>query len=159
MIFALIPLMAFLNRVRGGGFGAALLPGHPRFYVAALLAVAVWCVAPWTAGLAAGLAYLAWAFLPWGHLMCLGHYAPDREISKLEGWCLDIAQERYLPALALLHLIGLLPAFIIVSVFAPLFAVGFAGAYWLGWRYWPQTPTVPAELIVGALWGVMIVVG
>lgn len=159
--FALIPLMAFLNRFRGGGFYAVYLPGHPRFYVAPVVGLLVWLLMGDVArGICAGIVYLVWSFLPWGFLASMGRWTPQgRTISWLEGRCLDLARENYLVALSLLHLVGLLPAFLSLSLFAPLMAPLIAGSYWLGWRYRPKAPIELAELITGALWGALFVWG
>jgi hypothetical protein len=158
MSFFLIPIMVFLNRFRGGGFYAEYLPGHPRFYVAPVIGLLLWFVSGnWISGLSAGVSYLAWSFLPWGHLMCLGNFAPDRPMSALESFCLDTAKGNYLPALMLLHAIGLIPASILVVPWALVMAPLVAAAYGIGWKQTPATPIRTAELIVGGLWGCLFI--
>jgi hypothetical protein len=154
---AVVGLMAVLNRFRGGGFGADRLPGHPRFYVAPMVAVVAWIVMPWQQAIAAGVAYLAWCWPPWGHLMCLGHWSPGRPVSEFEAWCLKSMRGDYFGALLLRHAVGLIPAMCLVSPLAIVAAPLVAALYAAGWRWRPQNPIEPAELLTGALWGAFFV--
>lgn len=158
---ALVPLMAVLNRFRGGGFGSAYFPGHPRFYTAPLVGFWVWLLmADPLRGFVAAVVYLCWSFLPWGFLASLQHWTPQgRSISWLEARLLDVSRENYLVALGLLHMVGLIPAALSFSLWSPLLAPCFAAAYWAGWRYRPKAPIAMAEGIVGALWALLFIWG
>ena len=154
----LIPALAVLNRVRGGGFWADRLPGHPRFYVAPAIAVLCLPVMPWLKAVEAGACYLVWSFLPWGHLMCLGKFIPPRPMSPIESSCLEVVKGDYLVALMLLHLIGLLPMAFLVSPLAFLAPIPIGLSYALGWSVTPATAIRTAEILVGAVWGVLLLV-
>lgn len=158
MEWALIPALAILNRVRGGGLWADRLPGHPRLYVAPVIAIlCLFIMPPWQA-VATGIAYLAWSFLPWGHLACLGKFIPLRQMSSLEASCLEVVKGDYLAALMMLHLIGLLPMAFLVSPLAFLAPIPIALSYALGWFVTPAAPFRTAEILVGAVWGVLLLV-
>lgn len=166
--YSLIPVMAVLNRVRGGGFGAEALPGHPRYWVSPVVAGLAWVTMPWQAALAFGLGYLFWSLWPWGYLMCLGHFQPQgRDISNLELDLLDTAGQNVYVALGLRHML-VLPGLFAAMIFgggpwlvlaSPIFAALVVGAYAAGWALRPSAPIELAELLVGALWGGLIILG
>lgn len=153
MSWLLLPIMAVLNRIRGGGFGGQYLPGHPRFYVS----LAVAGLDLWSGGSGAmGLVYLIWSLLPWGHLMCLGRWAPARPISTLEEECLAMTRGNPWVAFGLLHVIGLVPA-MFVSPVAFLMAPAIVAIYELFWRSPADKSSVQwPEMGVGVLWGLAI---
>jgi hypothetical protein len=153
----LTPAMAVINRFRGGGFYADRLPGHPRFYAAPFVGLLAWAFMPWPSALAFAVAFLLWSLLPWGHLMCLGHYTPDRPISTPEAGALKVAGGNYYGGLGLLHLAGLIPAAVLVHPVAPLMSIPIVAAYALAWRVTPETPIRTAEILVGGLWGLLTV--
>jgi hypothetical protein len=157
----LIPAMAIVNRFRGGGFYADRLPGHPRYYVAVALAGALmWMTQSMALGALMAVSYLVWAIPPWGHLMCLGHWTPDRPISVLEAQLLRLAQGNILVALALRHVVFLVPIALVLHLWwPPLLGLAMAGGYWLGWRLSPMKAIMIGELVAGALWGVILLVG
>lgn len=158
MTWALIPLMALLNRFRGGGYGAEILPGHPRFYVAPLVALLVGLLFDsWHAGVLVGVSYLAWSFMPWGHLIGLGRWSPERPIAWTEGVSLIVGRNPWM-ALFLTELVGMSVAIVLVSPWAAVAALAFVGCYELGWRLRPKAPIELAELLVGAVWAALILV-
>lgn len=153
----MILAMAALNHVRGGHLGGNLLPGHPRLWATAgAIIMATPFFGPLDAA-AFGLAFLIWSLIPWGHSIGLGRFAPDRKPEWLEALLVDHIPNPWL-RLLVLHLIGLAPAFFLVSMLAPLFALAFVAAYEIGWRIRPSVPTQVAEPLVGALWGLMLVI-
>lgn len=158
MTWAFIPLMALLNRFRGGGFGAEILPGHPRFYVAPMVVMLVGLVVEWHQGLLVGAAYLAWSFTPWGHLIGLGRWDPPREWSWLETTTFEISNKNPWLALGMIEMIGMSVAIVIFSPWAALAAIAFVGCYEAGWRLRPKAPIELAELLVGGVWGLLILV-
>lgn len=139
-----IAAMAILNRIRGGGFGAVMLPGRALFWCAPCVALIGYIMSgPW--GLMWGAWYLLWAIPAWGYLQLLGRYVPGKYPTELECWLLDITRGNVHLAFLLRHL----PA----GPLAPLIVV----AYEACWRLHPANPIWIAELITGALWGVLIV--
>lgn len=156
-MIVLIAAMAALNHIRGGHLGGNLLPGHPRLWAAAgAIIIATLFIGPLDA-LAFGLAFLIWSLTPWGHSIGLGRFAPDRKPEWLEELLIGHIPNPWL-RLLVLQLIGLAPAIFLVSMLAPLFAVAFVAAYEIGWRLRPSAPTQVAEPLVGALWGLMLVI-
>lgn len=155
-----IPACAILNRVRGGGFGASVLPGHPRYYVAPVMGAIAFAVSgdPWRA-VSFAAAYLIWSLLPWGHCIGLGRYAPDRDAALLEKDALILSRGNPWVALLMLEVIGIVPAAIAVSLLALCLPPLFVAAYEIGWRLRPKAPIELAELLVGALWGALLIWG
>lgn len=163
----LVPLLAALNRVRGGGFYADRLPGHPRFYVAPLVALLALDVVPAREAIGFGVAYLMWCWPPWGFLMCLGNWTPEgRPISWIEEELLRFTRGRFGPALMLRHMLGVWPGFVAVfyldgPIWLPVSAVLFGALVWAfyaaAWRWRPSAPIEAAELATGALWGALLV--
>lgn len=160
-----IPLMAVLNRLRGGGWWAVHLPGHPRWYVIPAVCVLAMAVTrdPVAAALFAA-AYGVWSLLPWGHLYSFGRWAPPRPASHLERALLSLTRYRYWAAMILLHGIG-------VAFLAPLIwwewpgpelsmtillPVLITAAHELAWTVVPDRAIPRADLMTGALWGVYL---
>lgn len=156
---ALIVACAFLNRFRGGGFYADRLPGHPRFYVAPVMGLVAWMAGHdplWSTLFAA--AWLFWCFLPWGLLMSLGRWEPQREIDRFEDELLLTAGDNIWVAFWLRHLIGFLPMAVLcwwsIVVLPPL----FVAAYEASWRWSPRAQVIAfPEMAVGTLFGLMLV--
>lgn len=150
---------AILNRFRGGGFYADRLPGHPRFYVAPVMGSAAWAAGhdPVWAGFFA-LAWLWWCWLPWGLLMSLGRWKPEREIDRLEEELLSTAGGNIWIAFWLRHLVGFLPIAVLCWWSAIVMPPLIVAAYEASWR-WSPRPQVIAfpEMFVGALFGLMLV--
>lgn len=162
MTFAIFAaLMVVLNRVRGGGFGAAYLPGHPRFYVAPVVGGLSWAllgVSWW----AAGGAYLLWSLIPWGRWYTVDQaYNPvtriptwlERQITRL-GWD---QSSRFLMA----QIVGLLPSALLLAAWAPLAALPVLLTYKLAWWLLPEETEGDraielAELGTGFLWAALI---
>lgn len=153
----LIPVCAVLNRFRGGGFWADRLPGHPRFYVAPLMGLVAWLAGHdplWSTLFAA--AWLAWCWLPWGQLMCLDRFVPDRKISPIETELLKVASGNIWLALGLRHALGLVPMTILApgALLMPPLIVAF---YEASWRWSPRQHVIAVpELLTGAAFGVLL---
>lgn len=154
----LVPFMAVLNRFRGGGFGADKLPGHPRFYAAPILFAHVWWLWSLPDAIAAGVSYLVWSFLPWGHLIGLGRWDPPREYSKLEKGALVFAHGNRYIALGAVEILGMGVATALLSPWALVAAVLFVACYEIGWRLRPTAPIELAELLVGVVWAALLLV-
>src|SRR5690606_14996558 len=107
-------------------------------------------------GAAFGAAFFVWGVGPWGHLIGLGRFAPDRPPSDLERVLLRLAGGNVHVALGLRHgfAVPLLLPFGLLPLAFPILAVA---AYEAAWRMRPANPIWIAELAVGALWGVLIV--
>lgn len=150
-----ISLMGFLNRFRGGGFGAIVLPGHPRFYVAPLVGCLALLVTPLPTAAAVGVSYLFWSLMPWGFTIGLGRFQPSREPAMVERVFLRISSPH--ARLLAIEAVGLLPAAILVMPFALILAPLFVAAYEAAWRLRPKAPIEAAEIVVGLLWGALIV--
>lgn len=158
MIEALfVAALAVLNRVRGGGFGAEHLPGHPRFYVAPAVALLSLLVVPWPAAILAGVCYLAWSMLPWGRWFDLGRLAtdPPRRPSQFENG-IELLFDTDLQRFTARNLVAFLPAAILLTPFAAPAAFVQTLLYEVAWRLSPSAPIRLAEILTGALWGVLI---
>lgn len=169
LAYLMIAVTAVLNRVRGGGFGGQYLPGRALLWVTTAVAALVFVLnGAWpAAALAAG--YLFWGIWPWGHLQVLGRMTEEqigRPPSKLEAVLLRASRGNAHVALGLRHLF-VLPGLIAAAWFgaplylvalAPVFAVLVVAAYEAMWRVSPQNPIWLAEIITGALWGVLLVI-
>lgn len=78
---------ALLNRFRGGGFGAAKLAGHPRFYVTPAIGIVSLFVTSWQIAAIIALGYLFWSFFSWSHQLASlakGKIIIDREKNSLD---------------------------------------------------------------------------
>lgn len=171
---ALIPALAVLNRFRGGGYGAAVLPGHPRWYVWPLWSAAGWLVGyPWWL---LGPAYLVWSNIPWGRWFRLGRSPRSltgREPRAIERVVEGIAGASDHVALFLIHALALVPVALACSAllnwgwpdpWAALAGVGVAAlvvlTYELAWRFAPPNSAIStAEHGVGALFGSAMIAG
>lgn len=155
---ALVILGAAINRLRGGGCPFfSKLPGHTRFYAAALMGLIALPAGPIDAALVA-LCYLAWAMLPWGHWYDLGALEgyPNRPMSPVETIVSRLAGGEDAIAFTIRNLVGMLPAAVLLN---PLFLILPAfqlAAYGVGWKMAPRAPIRLAEYLTGALWGVFI---
>lgn len=164
-----IAFTAFLNRVRGGGFWGDKLPSRPLFWITPVIVLIAFAFKPILVAVALGATYLFWGIWPWGHLYSIGRLSAEqmgREISDLEAMLLNWVSDNYFWAFVLRHLF-VLPGLILAVVFggpfyllilAPIFAVLAAQAYELAWRHHPTNPIWVAELLTGALWGVLLVI-
>lgn len=160
MIEALIVIGAtLLNRVRGGGLGGDVLPGHPRFYVAAAMAGLALLVLPEWKAAAVGAAYLWWAILPWGHWYDLGRLPLNwqgREQSQFERAVSGLCGDDDHIAFFMRNIVGFLPMSMLVGSMAVFAAPLQVIAYEACWRVQPKNPIEPSEFLTGALWGALI---
>jgi len=149
LVFLLVMSAGFLNRFRGGGYGAHLLPGHPRFYVVPLVGLMVYAfyghdgeggLFPYW--LTLPLIYLWWSWWPWGEWFDLGRM-PRRWQGRKETW-FEWAIDRISfgwdhAALYHRHVWGLLPLVLLVPPpVVPLLAVLVVASYEIGWRLAPR---------------------
>lgn len=159
MSVILVVLIAVLNHMRGGGFGASILPGHPRFYAAPVVAfISFPFVGPLDAFFV-GISYLIWSLAPWGRFYDLGRLQPSYSPTE-EGWfeagILKLAGNDHI-AFTLRNAICLLPAALLMGPSVMLLAPLITVAYEIGWRITPTAPIRTGELITGALWGAAII--
>lgn len=160
---------AAINRLRGGGLGADRLPGHPRFYAAALFGlVASYALSDWRQGALLGLLWLLWALPAWGRWYTLGRHdrslsgtpdALERVIERVAGRSDHLAfGARHLFAVPLLGALWLLEPNWFHLIWIVLFPLLAVLAYELPWRLWEANrsanPTALGEWGVGALLGV-----
>lgn len=151
----LIPAISAINRFRGGGLYADRLPGHPRFYAAALVAaVSFLAVGPFDAALV-GLCFLAWSWLPWGDWYDLGRL-PGRPDASNDFEIIIGRLPNDHARFTMRNLVGLIPAIAFLNPLFLLLAPLRTAAYEIGWRVTPKTPTVTGEWVTGALWGAFI---
>lgn len=160
-----IAACAILNRVRGdASWKPAWLPGRTLFYVAPAIAGVGLLVQPWPVALALAAGYALWAGPGWGHvLMRVGGRRPDRSPDMVETALLTLPGS-LLPVFA--RLMFILPTTLAVAwlkgrpefwLAAPSFAVIATIAYHTLFRPIGTYDWLRAELVIGALWGLLIV--
>ncbi|WP_276199055.1 hypothetical protein [Chelatococcus sp. XZ-Ab1] len=154
---------AALNRARGDDrWMPAWLGGRALYYTAPLIGVIAAIFGGISFGAAFGAAFFVWAVGPWGHLIGLGRFAPDRPASSLEAVLIEMAAGNVHVALGLRHLFAL-PGLMLAAAITGELLLGVAaalafsalatGAYEIAWRLRPSNPIIVAELLTGALWG------
>lgn len=180
LLIALVVLAAcaFLNRFAGGGWPGHLWDEHRpdklwgrALYLAALgMGLAALLAGHgWSAALAVGLAFLAWRSPAWGLLISLGRPsgASGRKPHWFEGFLLGASAGSVHVALLARHLFLIIPGLVAIgwaaqSTFVLALALPFAVlatlAYEIAWRVTPREPIRTAEIIVGALWGALILI-
>ncbi|GGG48200.1 hypothetical protein [Chelatococcus composti] len=158
-----IAACAVLNRARGDDrWMPDWMPGRALFPVSIAIGLIGACFDGLWYGAAFGAAFFVWAVGPWGHLIGLGRFAPDRPASGLETALIELAAGNAHLALGLRHLFALPGLMIAAAISGELllgvpgalaFAAFATGAYELSWRLRPSNPIIVAELLTGALWG------
>lgn len=154
---------AGLNRARGDDRWMPIwLPGRALHYTAPLIGAMAAAFGGIVYGAALGAAFFVWAVGPWGHLIGLGRFAPDRPASSLEVVLIEMAAGNVHVALGLRHLFAL-PGLMLAAAITGELLLGVAaalafsalatGAYEIAWRLRPSNPIIVAELLTGALWG------
>jgi len=161
---------AITNRLAGGGWPVTVVQDSSfrflfgRVQAGVCIGLAALLVHAWPVALAFGAGFVFWRLFGWGHLITLGRTsgATDRPATGVD----KILVERFGPHLGLFvrmlfifqglvaagHLLGN-PW---IAALAVPFAALAVGAYEFWWRLKPD-PIGPAELSVGALWGVLII--
>jgi len=152
----LIPAFSVLNRIRGGGFGAYNLPGHPRFYVTAVVGLLCWPLYGWLTAAYIAVSYLAWSILPWGSWYGLGRFDHPDE-SMFEKVVTRISFNDDHVAFTIRNFLGLLPAAVLIHPFMLMLAPIQTLLYELSWIKQPKTPITAAELLTGGMWGWIVV--
>ncbi|KZE34088.1 hypothetical protein AVW15_17390 [Chelatococcus daeguensis] len=158
---------AALNRARGDDkWMPDRLPGRALYYTAPLIGAVAAILGGISFGAAFGAAFFVWAVGPWGHLIGLGRFAPDRPPSNIEAVLMEVAAGNVHVALGLRHLFAL-PGLMLAAAIAGEILLGVAaalafsalatGAYEIAWRLRPSNPIIVAELLTGALWGGLVV--
>lgn len=168
----LVMICAVLNRVRGDASWMVALHLHGRalYYATVLIGIiAGYVLRSRKLGLALAVTYLVWGVGPWGRWFDLGRL-PDgfaREGIPMgwyesSVWYLSGHSDHI--AMFIRHL-NVLPGIILLSfmlrsprlcLIVPVFSLAIVSAYELAWRLCPTNPIFVAELLVGALWGVFI---
>jgi hypothetical protein len=131
-------------------------PGRAVFYTALAVGLVAAVFGGLIYGAVFGAAFLVWGVGPWGHLIGLGRFAPDRPPSDLERVLLRLAGGNVHVALALRHAVAV-PFLLPFGLLALTFPFVAVAAYEAAWRIRPANPIWIAELSVGALWGALIV--
>lgn len=168
MLAALVLITtALLNRVRGD---RSLLPswarGRALWYVSpAIGVVALSTTRPLTAG-AIALAYLLWALPAWGRWYDLGRLpAPDRSPDVFEAGIEFLAGDHDHLALLIRFVVTLAPGLALVGLTVGEPSVALAsmpmailmlGGYAFAWRFCGFYAIPVAELLAGAVWGLLI---
>lgn len=151
----MVPVFAAINRLRGGGFFADKLPGHPRLYAAVLAAFAsALFIGPLDAVVVAAC-FLAWSWLPWGSWYGLGRF-PHPDETRFEAFVTKVSFGSDHVAFTVRNLIGLVPAAALISPLFLLLAPAQTLAYEIGWRTSRAAPTITGEWLTGALWGLFV---
>ena len=154
----IIPIFAALNRVRGGGFYGDLLPSRALFWVAPVITLFALAMLPWQDALIFGAGYLAWAFYAWGRWFDLNNMPElERPIKPLERRIEAISSGNDYIAFSI--------RMAFAAPFLAYFSIGLAVVfpficttlYAAAWRLWKQDPIPKAEMMVGALWGVILI--
>jgi len=140
-----ILLSAWINRVRGGGWGGQYLPGAGDWYSAALMTflAALWGIhSPWAAlapwyfsALLFALCYLAWSTPAWGFLYVLWFWPPpiNREPSWYEALLIKICLGSRTAAFGLRMTLFLLPMAVVFGWHWLLLGPTLLAAYVVGW--------------------------
>lgn len=162
---ALILLCAGLNRARGDDrWMPSWLPGRALWYVAPAIGAVALLAQPWPVALAFTGGYAFWAVWPWGHiLMRVGGRRPNRSPGVVEAAIL-LLPGRILPVFA--RMLFVAPCAIVVAILTG------QPSYWLAAPAFAAAATVTClallgelrsydwfrtEIVIGALWGVLIV--
>jgi len=132
------------------------MPGRALFPVSIAIGLIGACLGGLWYGAAFGAAFFVWGVGPWGHLIGLGRFAPDRPPSDLERVLLRLASGNVHVALGLRHAVAI-PFLFPFGLLALTFPFAAVAAYEAAWRIRPSNPIWIAELAVGAIWGVLIV--
>jgi len=169
-----IAACAVLNRARGDdrwmrhGFdhrAAKRIPGRALWYVSpAFGCAALFCGHGLVAAALWSLTVLVWGAGPWGYLIYVARPSNGKTPTRLERFLLDATGGNVHLAL-FCRMCFCLPGFMALAwwhgafwlvALAPAFAALATAAYEAAWRIRPSNPIWIAELIVGALWGVLI---
>lgn len=157
LLLSAIAACAALNRARGDDrWMPDWLPGRALYYTAPLIGAIAAILGGISFGAAIGAAFFVWGVGPWGHLIGLGRFAPDRPRSELERVLLRLAGGNVHVALALRHAAAV-PFLLPFGLLALTFPILAMAAYEAAWRIRPANPIWIAELAVGALWGALMV--
>lgn len=159
-------LSAGLNRARGDArWMPAWLPGRALWYVAPAIGLIALLVQPWPVALAFAAGYLVWAVFGWGHvLMRIGGKKPDRSPDVVEAALLALPGS-ILPLFA--RMLFVLPGALAIAwlTVRPEFwlaGVSFAALATIAchvlFRPIGAHDWLRAELVIGALWGGLILI-
>lgn len=168
-----IAALAFLNRVRGGGYLPDFGSAKKLWGVAVLVALIASYFWPLYTALVIGLAYGIWdTLLPWGRWFTLNREPRRPGVSKFEKAIERISDlgnvRRDRLAFFLRNCLAFAVAGFVLAVatnaFALLLVVPLAAltqnvAYEIGWRLNPTAGVPASEHIFGACWGAAIAFG
>lgn len=161
-----VPACVVLNRARGDdrwmgkneeiGKTKGWLPGRPLWYVAPVIGLLAWAVGwAWWEAAWFGLCYLFWGTWSWGHLFLWGRYLPQRPVPPMEALLLRWAGRR--PWLAM----GFREAFALPLVAVQPWALAYPVlanlARGAGYLVRLERHVLLSEALIGALWGLLIV--
>ena len=169
-----IAACASINRLAGGGWPVEIAQGTPwrflfgRVQAGVYIAIVALLLHPWPIALAIGAGFVFWRLFGWGHLISLGRKsgASLRPATGVDGFLV----ERFGPHGGLfLRMAFVAPALVAVayltgSAWLMLLTIPFAFLALLAYEFWwfvwrdAKDPIPHAEITVGALWGVLIVI-
>ncbi len=153
-----------INRLRGDeAWKPSWMPGRALIYASPAIAAVSLAVQPWPIAIAFGAGYVFWAVWGWGFvLMRVGGRRPARNPDVVER-CLLVLPGSIAPVFA--RMLFVLPAAITVAwltgraefwLAAPAFSAIATVAYHALFQPIGRLDWLRAEVVCGALWGVMI---
>jgi hypothetical protein len=155
---------ASLNRMRGdASWMPSWLRGRALYYVAPMIGGMALLYHPWPVALAFAVAYAFWAVWAWGHILSrVGGSVPDREPDPVERALMTLPGT-LLPVFA--RMLFALPGIVLIAwligrpefwLAGPAFAAAATLVYFWLFRPLSNLDWLRAEVLVGALWGVLI---
>jgi len=157
-----------VNRFRGSGLVEGFGKGGAAIMFGGLALWLFWPNWPWA--VAAGICYLFWAIWGWGRWFDLERLPEDwnrtdGDISTFDMIINTLGLGNDYLALFIRHAWGMVPAGLLLGWFCgpawlqviPAFAVAAVGCYEIGWRITDKRPIEVAEVLVGLVWGILLV--
>jgi hypothetical protein len=171
MSFLILVLSCIINKFRGGGFYAYLLPGAPRYYAFILMGVLFYIYNGFIKeSILFAIFWLIWSIPPWGRYYTLGRM--PREVSTRKPSLVETEVEKTISDINNRHvedhilffirnLISLLP-FLYFSYLLPfIIAIFISIAYEVAWIITPDNKNNKAinyaEYFTGFVWGITII--
>lgn len=157
LFLLLIPVFSILNAYRGGGFFAEqsrkILKIHPRFQVTIVIFLILYFVSNAYLAFTFAISYLISNLFGWGRWYDLGRMPEEPQRgSFLEKYIDKLPNDHY--KFFARHLIGLLPAIVLISPYFLAMPFLIVLCYEISWKKYGNLDAIrPAEAAVGALWG------
>jgi hypothetical protein len=157
-----------VNRFRGSGLVEGFGKAGAAIMFGLLALLLFWPLWQWA--VAAGLCYLFWAIWGWGRWFDLGRLPEDwnrqgEKVSTFDKTINMLSFDNDYIALFIRHAFGMLPAGILLAwqcgfnwlVVIPVFSAAAVACYEIGWRITDKRPIEWAEVLVGLVWGILLV--